>query len=466
MIGPVRFARKMLGRTLWAKQQELVRAIATKRSVSVKGCHGSGKTFAVAGMVPYEMLGNDESVVLTVAPTLRQVKLMWSEIESAIQALPVRVPERTTTGWELSEKCKAIGFSSSKGVNAQGFHGRRVLILADEAVGISGDLWDAIEGVRAAGDVRIVKLCNPTVPSGPVFDDFSRLRGVNECITISAFDTPNLAGLTLESLLALPDEELDYAPFPWLTRRRWVKEMWFKWGPGNPRFQARVLGEFPTQADDSVFSLAWIERAGLPYEAEDLQPLVEKSSYIQVGIDVAGPGDDETVATARIGGLVVAMEAWPDKDPRAKCLIWLGTLRLRFPRLRVIVVGDTVGIGYYFMAGIASAGYEVWSFVAQSAPLDPITYANAKAEVYFSLREHMQAGRVRGVEDEDTKAQLSDIRYREKLGHIEIEHKAEARARGSRSPDRAESLVMAFMRLVPRDQTVVWQDYEQTISPF
>ena len=42
----------------------------------------------------------------------------------------------------------------------------------------------------------------------------------------SAFDTPNLAGLTLESLLQLSEEDLDYAPFPWLIRRRWVKEMY------------------------------------------------------------------------------------------------------------------------------------------------------------------------------------------------------------------------------------------------
>ena len=86
------------------------------------------------------------------------MKNIWSEIHTAIKLLPVRVPEPTTTGWEISKNCKAIGFSSSKGVNAQGYHGKRVLILADEAIGIAGDLWDAVEGIRAAGEVRIVTL--------------------------------------------------------------------------------------------------------------------------------------------------------------------------------------------------------------------------------------------------------------------------------------------------------------------
>ena len=116
-IGPVEFQRRFLGRNLWAKERDIVRAVRTKRSTSVKGCHGSGKSYTVAGCVPDELLAGD-GLVLTIAPTLRQVKNLWSEIESAIQRLPVRVPERTTTGWEISENCKAIGFSSSKGVNA------------------------------------------------------------------------------------------------------------------------------------------------------------------------------------------------------------------------------------------------------------------------------------------------------------------------------------------------------------
>lgn len=454
MTGPVRFQRKMLGRTLWAKQKEICRAIVAGRSVSIKGCHGSGKTFTVAGMVPYELIGQDEAIVLTVAPTLRQVKLMWSEIENAIQALPVRVPERTTTGWELSEKCKAIGFSSSKGVNAQGFHGRRVLIIADEAIGISSDLWDAIEGIRAAGDVRLVKLCNPTVPAGAPYEDFTRLRATTTCITISAFDTPNLEGLTLETLLALPDAELDYAPFPWLTRRRWVKEMYYKWGPSNPRFLSRVLGEFPTQSDDSVFQLAHIERAGLPIDDEAMAPYLERKHYLQVGIDVAGPGNDETVACARMGPFVVAMQAWSDQDPRVKVAMWLNDLKVRFLGHPIVLLGDTVGIGYYFMKWLADQGYDVRSFVANATPNDTTLYHDAKAEAHFALREHMGEDHVHGVTDETTKAQLSDIRYRERAGKIEIESKKEMKARGGNSPDRAEALVMAYARILPPQRTV------------
>ena len=72
------------------------------------------------------------------------------------------------------------------------------------------------------------------------------------------------------------------------------------------------------------------------------------------------------------------------------------------------------------------------------------------------LREHMRDGVIHGVTDEDCQAQLSDVRYRELLnGKIEIEHKDEARARGSSSPDRAEALVMAFQRIVAQTERYV-----------
>lgn len=51
------------------------------------------------------------------------------------------------------------------------------------------------------------------------------------------------------------------------------------------------------------------------------------------------------------------------------------------------------------------------------------------------------------------------------LGRTEIESKEEAKKRGRSSPDRAEVLTMAFMRIVPREQTFVFGE-RVTISQF
>ncbi len=434
-------------------------AVQRSATTSVKGCHGSGKTFCASGLVPWKLLSNPEAIVLTIAPTLRQVKTFWNEIHAALDAMPVKLPEATTTGIELSGKNYALGFSSSKGVNAQGFHGADILIIEDEAIGIAPDLHDAMEGIRAAGNVSVLRLCNPTVPQGAPYEDFTRLRSQTSCITISAFDTPNLAGLTLESLLQLPDDQLDYAPFPWLTRRRWVREMYYKWGPTNPRFLSRVLGEFPTQADDAVFQLAWIEKAGLPYDEEEFHAELKRyrdmgRGFIQVGLDISGPGEDETVAYARIGPYVVAFEAWSNKDAFYDVCRFINHLKRDYPGMPITILADVVGLGYHLAYALSREGLDVREFKANNLAVDFAQYQNQKAEAYFRLRELMRCGDVRGVVDEDTKAQLATVRYREKPnGKVEIEHKDEARARGVASPDRAEALIMAFAQLVPKEQT-------------
>jgi hypothetical protein len=146
-------------------------------------------------------------------------------------------------------------------------------------------------------------------------------------------------------------------------------------------------------------------------------------------------------------------------------LQFLGGIQRRFPGAALVIVGDVVGIGYHFLRSISRNHYDVRGFVAGGAPLDPITFRNAKAEGYWQLREWMKGGFIRGILDDDTQAQLSDVRYRETpQGLIEIEHKDESRARGSSSPDRAEALVMAFCRIQPREQTVVLSDANYEIS--
>jgi carbamoylphosphate synthase small subunit len=151
------------------------------------------------------------------------------------------------------------------------------------------------------------------------------------------------------------------------------------------------------------------------------------------------------------------MQAWSDSDPREKVTDWLAKVKGMIPGAALIIMGDSVGIGLYFLRHLADKGHDVRMFNAGGAPIHPEHYANAKAEAYFTLREWMRDGFVHGIEDEDTKAQLADIRYRETTrGRIEIEHKDEARARGSSSPDRAEALILAFVKVVPRQQRYVF----------
>ena len=118
---------------------------------------------------------------------------------------------------------------------------------------------------------------------------------------------------------------------------------------------------------------------------------------------------------------------------------------------------------------VGSCGFQVFGFKAGAAPMDSEQFLNQKAEAYFRLREYYKAGlishRTSEQIDDDCEAQLCAVEYRElPRGQIQVEPKEDARKRGVQSPDRAEAEVMAFLRVVPREQTVVFGGNYQ-ISP-
>src|SRR5262249_12856341 len=160
----------------------------------------------------------------------------------------------SATSLYLGPERYAMGLSTNDGIRFQGFHGN-VLVILDEAPGVLPGIYEAIEGIRAGGNVHVLALGNPTISSGPFYDAFTTNLEGWEQTTISALEAPNLGGLSMEDLLALPESELYHNPWRQLTTRRWVREKYHEWGPGHPLWDARVLGNFPAQSEDALVSL-------------------------------------------------------------------------------------------------------------------------------------------------------------------------------------------------------------------
>jgi phage terminase large subunit len=268
---PAQFAERVLGQTLWSKQQEILTSVSQYRRTAVRACHSSGKTYAAAIAVLWWLTWFTDGIVVTTAPTWTQVeRVLWGEIRRLAPKAPYwSLAGLSSTKFELSPNRYAIGLSTNEGVRFQGFHGN-VLVILDEAPGVRVDIYEAIEGIRAGGDVRILALGNPTIASGPFYDAFTVNRHTWNLITISAFDTPNLTGISLDQLLDLPEAELNRNPAPNLTSRAWVKEKYEEWGAGHPLWESRVLGNFPQQSENALISLSWLERAR---DQEEVEPL-------------------------------------------------------------------------------------------------------------------------------------------------------------------------------------------------
>jgi hypothetical protein len=82
---------------------------------------------------------------------------------------------------------------------------------------------------------------------------------------------------------------------------------------------------------------------------------------------------------------------------------------------------DSAGMGEYFCEIIEDSDYSV---NAVTASADPARFNLLKAELYWALRERLEAGETSGLEDELTISQLSSIRYKHDLrGRVVIESK-------------------------------------------
>src|ERR1700680_4814764 len=75
-------------------------------------------------------------------------------------------------------------------------------------------------------------------------------------------------------------------------------------------YSDRLLGNFPAQAEDALLSLTWLEQAKIREHPVD-------EGILDGGLDVAGPGEDETVLAIRCGPKLLHLESWTESDPRA-----------------------------------------------------------------------------------------------------------------------------------------------------
>jgi hypothetical protein len=226
------------------------------------------------------------------------------------------------------------------------------------------------------------------------------------------------------------------------------------------------MGQFPDQSEYALISLAWLEAAQLREGKPD--------GRLIAGIDVAGPGEDETVLAVRDGDKLIHLQWWTKPDPRGEVLAALRPFQARL----AMINGDTAGIGYYFLKHIQDHGFPVTHvnvgaaplperFAMQEKRLNPQArnqYANLKAQLYWNLRLRFQDGEIAGIADERTIGQLAGIRWAtDSRGNIVIESKDEARKRGVKSPDRAEAIMLCYHDTRATDKVTIVEEMKQSL---
>lgn len=457
-VDPVGFVRERLGATPWGKQREILEALRDHSYVAVRSCNGSGKTYIAAHAVIWWLLCYDDAVVITTAPTARQVsELLWREIREIHAANRELIGGKLSrTRLELGPRRFAFGFSTDAAERFQGFHQGHILFVVDEASGVESKIFDAMEGSMTSRNSKMLIIGNPTTLSGVFYDAFHKDRALWHTIHISAFDTPGIAwidrmGMDMVGTTANPNpvhpvHPCDPPPDGLITPE-WVARAAQRWGRNSATYHVRVLGEFPSAATDTLIPLRDIEAAvGREFDEDDDVDL--SRDEVIMGLDVARFGDDRSVACIRRGPKVIGLWVFPSSDVMTTTGRALELARVhKVVRINV----DEVGLG----AGVLDRMREIGDVEAEGInggrkARESERYANLRAEMFDDLRQRFQSGDISICDDAELISELASLKYSfTSRGQIRLEDKQALRSSGRPSPDKADALMLAFAKNQP-----------------
>ena len=427
---PLFFSEHVLGgEQPWARQREIMLSVRDHARTAVPAGFAVGKTWTAARVVLWFLFSFPYSLVITTAPTWRQVEtVLWSEIRR--QHRLSRMPLGGTvlqTQLRLADEWFALGLSTDEPARFQGFHSEHLLLVFDEASGVSREVWDAAEGQMAGAHARWLAIGNPIAPSGPFYD--ACCSELWRTLPISCLDTPNVSTGRLV--------------YPKLVTAQWVEERRQEWQENSPLFESRVLGRFPASGEHGLIPLSWI------LAAHERRTTTGTEAKLRcVGVDVARSGEDATVLLLRGGSAIIEVEehrGLSTMETVGRTILFVE--RHQVPWESVFI--DVIGIGAGVVDRLKEQGRYVRGINFGARARDRKRYANLRAECYWRVREALQpdgegplvipsrygrlAAELTAIEWEVTSA-----------GKILIEPKENVKARLGRSPDQADALALSY----------------------
>lgn len=436
---PDDWIEERLGEEAWSLQKEIMRSVVNNRYTAVPSCFGSGKSWIAARLAAYwiDVHPPGEAFVVSTARSGKQVKaILWRELHRAHSAgkLPGRLNQ--TEWWlEIDGREEIVAFGMKPDdldpTAFQGIHARYVLVIIDEAAGVSKTLCEAASSLIVNDDSRLLMIGNPE-DVGSEFAEACKPGSGWNVIQIKAWDTPNFSG-----------ELIPFDTSQKLISQTWVEEKRKKWGEDSPYFAAKVNAEFPETQENGLFPISKIR------DAQE-RTLRTKAPTV-LGVDVGAGGDKNTQAL-RQGPRVRIIHRDNNPNTMESCGVVIANMKKTGATEAKI---DMIGIG----RGMVERGQEQGkAFVGvnfgQGAE-DEEAFANLRAEAYWGVRELLIAGELDiDPDDEDLAAQMAGIRYkRTSAGKIQIESKQEFKKRLKvQSPDEMDSVVLAYCK-VPEVKT-------------
>lgn len=441
---PVLFAREVLLFEPDEWQRSALMDLAENPKVAIKSGQGVGKTGMEAVALLWFLTCFPYPRVVATAPTKQQLHdVLWSEVSKWQERSPLL---KSILKWTKTyiymvgheKRWFATARTATKPENMQGFHEDNMLFIIDEASGVADPIMEAILGTLSGGNNKLLMCGNPTKTSGTFYDAFYSSRWMYKCHTVSSEDSPR-------------------------TSKDNIKALVDRFGYDSNVVRVRVRGLFPKQEDDVFISLQLLEDAvklelDTEDEVEEKEPIPDR---IDIGVDVARFGDDDTVIAQKLDKLIPNLLIRHGQDTMrtvGDIVKMYKELMDRFPDYSdyVYVKIDDTGVG----GGVSDRLKEV----KEEEKLDkllvvPVNFAKkapkSKSAKFYddivtwmwsNVRDMLEAHELKLPDDAVLVGEFSTRKYHFiSNGKQRLESKEDLKKRGLHSPDRADAVALACM---------------------
>lgn len=451
---PVLCSREVFGLKLWGKQAEIAESVHANKRTAAKSGHKIGKSTLAAFLGLWWCLTRWRGRAIFTAPAGHQLtNIIWPEVQRLYRSARFPIGGHCSPdpfrGLSLPGDRGIICVSTDKPEKLAGLSGPNQLFVVDEASGYPQQYWPAIKG-NLAGGGRLAAFGNPTQTAGEFFDAFANAAELWSCFTVSSADTPNVvSGERLIPGLA----ERDY------IREQLLEQCGIRLEPGcsyaeliealeraeSPILDVRVKGRFPTQGSNAVIGVGAVE-AALARRAT-----TPPTSILEIGVDVARFGDDESVVQPRRGLLAYAPAVVNGFDNVAVAGLTKRTLiERRKPgeraRIKVDESGNGSGVVDLLRAwnrdGDLGPHVEIIGVNVACNADDESEFVRLRDQLWWAVRLWLAAGGAL-PKDDRRDGELTAVRYGfDARGRILVEPKEKLKKRIGRSPDRADALAL------------------------
>jgi hypothetical protein len=423
---PLLFVTDVLNASPYPWQAEALKAIGEHDRVSIRAGHGVGKTTLEAWVVLWFMLTRREFKIPITANSQDQLRdVVWPELRQWHGKLPELLRDQIEiTGERLHLKaapqCFAVARTAAEHNTEalQGFHAKNLLFVLEEASGIADGIVEVAMGALSTPGAKQLMCGNPTKLSGYFYDSHHSLRHRWKTFRVSSEDVPAARG-HIDDIIA-------------------------KYGKDSNAYKIRVLGEFPTQEDETVIPLDTV----LPAIGRNIEP---NEAFRPVwGVDVARYGDDRTALAKRQGNTVSEpVKWWRGKDTMQVAGLVMDEYRFVEQTAKDLlpaeILVDVIGLGAGVVDRLNELGLPVRGVNVAESPAASERFMRLRDELWFRVRDWFRARECRIVRDEALISELTAPLYSfTSSGKILVEPKDELKKRGLRSPDLADAFILTF----------------------